>query len=116
METPSPATHLGGKEWELSFIYLSVYHLSINLQFHLSLSAIYLSLSICLSLHSYKSFSGGSEGEESACNMGDPFLILGLGRSPGEGNGNSLQYSCLENYMNRGAWQATVHGATESWT
>ena len=45
-------------------------------------------------------------------NAGDPGLIPGLGRSPGEGNGNPLQYSCLENFLNRGAWQATVHGIT----
>ena len=55
-----------------------------------------------------------SVGEESACNAGDLGLIPGLGRSPGEGNGNPLQYSCLENPMDRGAWQATVHGVTMS--
>ena len=49
-------------------------------------------------------------GKESACNTGDPGLIPGSGRSPGEGNGNPLQYSCLENPMDRGAWQTTVHG------
>ena len=53
-----------------------------------------------------------SVGKESACNAGDPGLIPGSGRSPGEGNGNPLQYSCLENPMDRGAWQATVHGVT----
>ena len=52
----------------------------------------------------------GSLGKESACNAGDPRSILGWGRSPGKGNGNPLQYSCLENPMDRGAWQATVHG------
>ena len=51
-----------------------------------------------------------SVGKESACSAGDPSSIPGPGRSPGEGNGNSLQYSCLENPMDRGAWQATVHG------
>ena len=51
-------------------------------------------------------------GKESACNAGDPGSIPGSGRSPGEGNGNPLQYSCLENPTNRGAWQATVHGIT----
>ena len=51
--------------------------------------------------------------KESACNPGDPDLIPGLRRSPGERNGYSLQYSCLENPMNRGAWQGTVHGVTE---
>ena len=61
-------------------------------------------------------FPGGSEGKVSACNAGDPGSIPGLGRSPGEGNGNPLQYSCLENPMDRGAWQATVHGVAKSWT
>ena len=50
--------------------------------------------------------------KESACNSGDLGLIPGLGGSPGEGNGNPLQYSCLENPMDRGAWQATVYGVT----
>ena len=59
-------------------------------------------------------FPGGSDGKESACNARDLGLILGLERSPGEGNGNPLQYSCLENHMDRGAWQATVHGVTKS--
>ena len=49
-------------------------------------------------------------GKESACNAGDPGSIPGSGRSPGEGNGNPLQYSYLENPTDRGAWQATVHG------
>ena len=48
-------------------------------------------------------FPGGSDGKESACNVGDPGLIPELGKSPREGNGNSLQYSCLENSMDRGA-------------
>ena len=61
-------------------------------------------------------FPGGSDGKESACHAGDLGLIPGLGRSPGEGNGNPLQCSCLENSMNRGAWWATVHGVTKSWT
>ena len=52
-------------------------------------------------------FTGGSAGIESVCNAGDLGLIPGLGRSPGEGNGNPLQYSCLENPMDRGSWQAT---------
>ena len=61
-------------------------------------------------------FPGGSEVKVSACNVGDLGLILGSGRSPGEGNGNPLQYSCLENPMDRGAWWATVHRVTKSWT
>ena len=59
-------------------------------------------------------FPGGSEGKESAYNAGDPASISGLGRSPGEGNGNPLQYSCLENPMDRGAWRATVLGVAKS--
>ena len=55
-------------------------------------------------------------GKESARNAGDVGLIPGSGRSPGEGNSNPLQYSCLENTMDRGAWRATVHGVTQSWT
>ena len=61
-------------------------------------------------------FPGGSAGKESACNAGDPGLIPGSGRSLGEGNGNPLQYSCLGNPMDRGAWQATVHGSQKSQT
>ena len=58
-------------------------------------------------------FPGGSDGKVSVYNVGDPGSIPGLGRSPGEGNGNPLQYYCLENPMDRGAWQATVHGVAE---
>ena len=59
-------------------------------------------------------FPGGSDGKETACNAGDSGSIPGSGRSPGEGNGNPLQYSSLENAMDRGAWRATVHGITKS--
>ena len=59
-------------------------------------------------------FPHGSDGKESTCNAEDLGLIPGSGRSPGEGNGNSLQYSHLEKFMNRGAWQITVHGVAES--
>ena len=62
------------------------------------------------------SFPDGSEGKASACNVGDLGSIPGLGRSPGEGNGNPLQYSGLENPMDRGAWWATVYGVTKSRT
>ena len=60
-------------------------------------------------------YPGGSDGKESVCNAGDPVSIPFLGRPSGEGNGNPLQYSCLENSMDRGAWQATVRGVTKSW-
>ena len=59
-------------------------------------------------------FPGGSGGKESACNKEDLGLVPGLGRSPGEGNGNPLQFCCLENAKDRGAWWATVHGVTKS--
>ena len=63
-----------------------------------------------------KGFPGGSDGKVSACNAGDPDSILGFGRYPGEGNGNPLQYSCLENSMDGGAWWATIQGVAKSWT
>ena len=61
-------------------------------------------------------FPGGSDGKDSACNAGDLGSIPGSGRYPGEGNGNALQYSGLENPMDRGAWRATVHGVEKSRT
>ena len=67
-------------------------------------------LAICIG------FPGGSEVKGSDCNVGDLGLIPGSGRSPGEGNGNPLQYSCLENPMDRGAWWATVHRVAKSRT
>ena len=65
---------------------------------------------------SLSEFPGGSDGKESAWNAGDPDSTPGSGRSPGEGNGNPLQYSCWAKPMDRGAWQATVHGVAKSWT
>ena len=61
-------------------------------------------------------FPGGSDSIESACSTGDPGLIPRLGRSPGEKNGNPLQYSCLENPMDGVAWQTIVPGVAKSWT
>ena len=61
-------------------------------------------------------FPSDSVSKVSAHSAGDPGSIPGSGRSPGDGNGNPLQCSCLENFMNRGAWQATVHGIAKSWT
>ena len=59
---------------------------------------------------------GGSDDKEAACNLGDLGSIPRLGRYPGGGHGNPLQYSCLENPMDRGDWWATVHGVAKSWT
>ena len=61
-------------------------------------------------------FPGGSDGKESAWYAGDLGSITGSGRYSGEENGNPLQYSYLENFMDRGAWQATVHGVSKNWT
>ena len=61
-------------------------------------------------------FPGGSDSKESTCNAGDLGLIPGLGRSHAGGLGNPLQYSCLENPMGTGAWQALVHEVAKSWT
>ena len=61
-------------------------------------------------------FPGGSASKEFAFNAGDPGSIPRLRRSPGEGNGNPLQYSCLENPMDRRAWWATFHGVAKTWT
>ena len=61
-------------------------------------------------------FPGGSDGKESPGNAGDLGSIPGLGKSPGEGNGYPVLYSCMENSMDRGAWRVTVHGVTKSQT
>ena len=65
---------------------------------------------------SLKGFPGGSDGKESACKAGDLGSVPGSGRSPGEAKGYPLQYSCLDNFMDKGAWQAIVHGVTKSQT
>ena len=83
-----------------------------------------LPLIILVSIHAepvcafiyFSVFPGGSDGKEPACNALDPGSIPGKGRSPGEGNGNPLQYSCLENPMDRGAWRTAVCGVTKSQT
>ena len=67
-----------------------------------------------LGLTAFRGFPGGSVVKNPPANAGDLSLILGLGRFPGEGNGNPLQYSCLGSLMDRGAWQATVHGIAKS--
>ena len=67
-------------------------------------------------LQLFLGFPGGSDGKETACYVGDPASITGSGRSPGEGNGYPLQYSCLANPMDRGVWWAIVHGVPKSQT
>ena len=70
-----------------------------------------LPLFFCLFLQGYQDFPGNLDGKESTCNAGDPGLIPGWGRSPGEGNDNPLQYSCLGNPLDRGAWWSTIQGS-----
>ena len=71
---------------------------------------------ICHILNKRSGFPHGSDSKESDCDVGDLGSIPGLGSSPGEGHGNPLQYSCLENPMDRGAWQAPVHELAKSRT
>ena len=71
---------------------------------------------VVMVIKTQKDFPGDLDGKESACNVGELGLIPGLGRPPGEGTGNPLQYSCLEKFMDRGAWRATVHGVAKSRT
>ena len=71
---------------------------------------------MCLCICVYSHFLMAQMVKESACNVGDQVSIPGSGRSPGEGNGNPLQYSCLGNPVDRGAWGATVHGVAKSRT
>ena len=80
----------------------------MNFQCHQSL--LY---SADLLLHASWGFPGGSDSKDFACNVGEPGSIPGSGRSPGEGNGNPLQYSCLGNPMDRGAWWAIDHGVAK---
>ena len=68
------------------------------------------------SLRRSRGFPSGSDSKESACNARDLGSIPESGRSPGEKNSNTLQYSCLENSRDRGAWQVIVHGVAKSWT
>ena len=72
--------------------------------------------SVAFATSLFVGFPGGSDGKESVCSVGDLGLIPWSGRSPGEGNGYLLQYSCLENSMDRSVWWATVYGVTDSWT
>ena len=90
----------------------------LSLQHHAQSASfiVYCLTPYCRSLPLPKGFPGGSKAKESASNAGDLGSVPGLGRSPGEGNVNLLQYSCLENSTDRGAWQATAHAVTKSQT
>ena len=101
----------------LSHLFLSIIQVLLQaclLKRRLQWIAALIRSKICVLLELSLDFPGGSDGKASAYNAGDPGLIPGLGKSSGEGNGNPLQYSCLENPMDRGAWRATIHGVAES--
>ena len=88
--------------------------LHVALWLHTERIPDWLNLLFALYVRPLLGFHGGSDKKESAFNAGELDLIPRSGRSPGEGNGYSLQYSCLENPMDRGAWQAIVHGVTKN--
>ena len=101
--------------YTVSVFHLAIYSRNHSISVNKSLSHSILQQHLFTPLYVYnRGFPGDSEDKASACNAGDPGTIPGLGRSPGEGNGNPLQYPCLENPMDRGAWRATVHGVTKS--
>ena len=98
----------------MCIVYIFTHFIIVHWHLVLGLNNIY-SCFICISVE-LLGFPGGSEVKASACNAGDLGSIPGSGRSPGEGNGNPLQYSCLENPMGGGAWWVTVHGVAKSRT
>ena len=107
----------------LCLLLLSLYALSeaseLGIKRFRYLMMFFKFLSYCQKLdHRYISldFPGGSDSKDSTCKAGDPGSIPGSGRVPGEGNGYPLHYSCLEKFMDRGAWWATVHEVPQSWT
>ena len=87
-----------------------------NLLVQYFVNVVYVLKHLDINIYNGRGFPCGSDNKETICNVGDLGLIPGSGISPGKGNGNPLQYSCLRNPMDRGACQATVHGITESQT
>ena len=108
LSSPSPAFSLSQHQGLFQCV-SSLHQVAKVLEFSFSISPS----SEYLALISFRmGFPGSSPGKESACNAGDPSSVPELGRSPGEINSYPLQYSCLENSMDRGAWQVTIHGIT----
>ena len=93
---------------------LNIISFQISHQMPMSLVSINICMYVCVYI--YMGFFGGSDGKESSCNAGDLGLIPGSGRCHEEAKSYSLQYFCLENSMDRGAWQATVHRVAKSQT
>ena len=98
------------------FYFLKILILSHLVDEPMDIFSNFIQINFLMGISIPKIFPFFSDGKASAYNAGDLGLISGSGRSPGEGNGNPLQYSCLENPMDRGAWWATVHGVTKSRT
>ena len=101
--------------WRTVWRFIKILKIELSYDPAIPLLGIYPE-TIIIQKDSYTCFPGGLGDKETACNAGDPGSIPGSGRSPGEGNGYPLQYSCLEDPTDRGAWQATVHRVTKSWT
>ena len=88
-------------------MYIFIYHISYNI-------LIWFLKRICICLRKKQGFTGGASGKEAACQCRRPGFDPWVRRSPGKGNANPLQYSCLENPIDRGVWQDTVHGVANS--
>ena len=101
--------------WERDLYYLGASQIT-SLYTYIIPHHYYMCLCVCMCVYPHLGFPGGSESKESACNVRDLGLILASGRSPGKGNGNPLQFSYLENSVNRETWQVTVHGVAKSET
>ena len=110
------ARNLNSSETFCSSSHLPASHLAHLLYLLNGFHTYYLLTSVVIASMQIVNTPGDSDGTESACNIGDLGSITGSGRSPGEGNGNPLQYSCQENPMNGEAWQATVPGVAKSRT
>ena len=103
--------HRAGKSWRQLSNWACTHYIQIYYTIHI-MSKLY----IYLCAYVFMGFPGGSDGKEGACNAGDLGSVPGLGRSSGEGNGYSLQFSCLESPMDRRAWLSIVHEVAQSWT
>ena len=122
LNTTAKSQYVSGQRDELkcTFSIMEIYTALCKRRFprkavgHVFSLDIYMISSSFYHPHYNQGFPGDSDGKESVCNAGDLGLILGSGRSPGEGNDNLIQYSCLENPMSGGAWWATVHRVTKS--
>ena len=123
LNTTAKSQYVSGQRDELkcTFSIMEIYTALCKRRFprkavgHVFSLDIYMISSSFYHPHYNQGFPGDSDGKESGCNAGELSLIPGWGISPGEGNDNLLQYSCLRNSKDRGAWWATIHGVTRTW-